>query len=53
MTPERTDFSDFCEITKTYIRTANEELITVAEAGTIEISPNLRLSNCLFVPGLS
>ena len=53
MTPERCDFIDFGEITKTYIRTANGELIAVKGAGTIEISPNLRLSNCLFVPSLS
>ena len=50
MTPDRNDFS---EDTQSYIRTASGELISVVGSGTIEISPTLRLKNCLYVPTLS
>ena len=38
---------------KDFIRTANDELAPVKGAGTIELTPTLKLSNCLFVPSLS
>ncbi|XP_042051354.1 uncharacterized protein LOC121796605 [Salvia splendens] len=53
MTPDRRDFLIFDGSTKSFIRTANGELITVEGSGTIEISPTLRLRNCLYVPTLS
>ncbi|XP_042039539.1 uncharacterized protein LOC121785221 [Salvia splendens] len=53
MTPDKRDFIDFSEDTKSYIKTANGELINVEGSGTVEISPTLRLTNCLYVPTLS
>ena len=53
MTLERDDFITFDNGMKSYIRTASGELITVEGSGTIEISPTLRLINCLYVPTLS
>ena len=53
MTPDRRDFFFFYEGMKSYIKTANGELISVEGSGTIEISPTLRLTNCLYVPTLS
>ena len=53
MTPDRDDFSSYDTVTDTYIKIANGELITVVGSGTIDISPTLRLSNCLHVPTLS
>ncbi|XP_047979007.1 uncharacterized protein LOC125220919 [Salvia hispanica] len=50
---DRNDFIMFNDVTKLYIKTANGELITVEGSDTIEISPTLRLTNCLYVPTLS
>ncbi|KAK9053426.1 hypothetical protein SSX86_030060 [Deinandra increscens subsp. villosa] len=38
---------------KTQIQTANGGLMAVKGGGTIEITPSLKLSNCLYVPSLS
>lgn len=38
---------------KTIIETANGECISVKGDETIDISPNIRLNNCVFVPNLS
>ena len=38
---------------KTIIKTANGEGIKVSGAGTISLTENLTLKNCLFVPDLS
>ncbi|XP_071699211.1 uncharacterized protein [Rutidosis leptorrhynchoides] len=38
---------------KTKIKTANGGIIQVKGGGTVEISPNLNLKNCLYVPDLS
>ena len=49
------DPKDFLQIsapTKTYVQTAGGDLARVEGAGTIYISPTLRLSNCLFCPNL-
>ena len=53
MTPDRRDFIIFDEGTQSYIKNASGELITVEGSDTIEISPTLRLMNCLYVPTLS
>lgn len=50
------DFADILEKTvprKTHVQTANGEITSVDGAGTVEISPTLRISNCLYVPALS
>ena len=47
------DFLHISEPTKTYVQTAGGDLARVEGAGTINISPTLRLSNCLFVPTFS
>ncbi|XP_076946788.1 uncharacterized protein LOC143618461 [Bidens hawaiensis] len=36
-----------------YIKTANGGIVSVKGGGTIEISPTLKLSNCLYVTSLS
>jgi len=36
-----------------HIKTANGGIVPVKGAGSIEISPTLKLSNCLYVPFLS
>ena len=54
MTPEKNYYIDLsCEVDKSYIRTANGELIIVVGSRTIEISPTLRLTNYLYVPTVS
>ncbi|GJX38033.1 retrovirus-related pol polyprotein from transposon TNT 1-94 [Tanacetum coccineum] len=53
MTYDLSDFATSTKPTKSYIHTANGEKINVRNGGTIEISPTLKLSNCLYVPALS
>ncbi|XP_071729103.1 uncharacterized protein [Rutidosis leptorrhynchoides] len=38
---------------KNKIQTANGEIIQVKSGGTIEISPTIKLPNCLYIPALS
>lgn len=50
------DPSDICVDSKprrTHIQTANGEVMPVKGGGTIELSPILRLPNCLYIPSLS
>ncbi|CAH9073666.1 unnamed protein product [Cuscuta europaea] len=50
------DYSDFSETTKptkTHTQVANREKLDVKTGGTIKISPNIKLRNCLYVPSLS
>ncbi|GKA27428.1 retrovirus-related pol polyprotein from transposon TNT 1-94, partial [Tanacetum coccineum] len=53
MTYDLSDFATSTKPTKPYIHTANGEKMNVRNGGTIEISPTLKLSNCLYVPALS
>ncbi|GJS62618.1 retrovirus-related pol polyprotein from transposon TNT 1-94 [Tanacetum coccineum] len=53
MTYDLSDFATLTKPTKSYIHTANGEKKNVRNGGTIEISPTLKLSNCLYVPALS
>lgn len=39
--------------TKSHVKTANGGVAPGKGAGTIEISPSLKISNCLYVPSLS
>ncbi|GKD38224.1 hypothetical protein Tco_1258431 [Tanacetum coccineum] len=48
MTYDLLDFATSTKPTKSYIDTANGEKIIVKNGGTIEISPTLKLSNCLY-----
>nr|GEX98265.1 putative ribonuclease H-like domain-containing protein [Tanacetum cinerariifolium] len=50
------DVSDFIEVSiprKTHIQAANRERMDVKTRGMIEISPGIKLPNCLYVPSLS
>nr|GEU35840.1 putative ribonuclease H-like domain-containing protein [Tanacetum cinerariifolium] len=53
MTYDLSDFATSTKPTKSYIDTANGEKMIVKNGGTIEISPTLKLSNCLNVHALS
>ncbi|GJU41515.1 hypothetical protein Tco_1194472 [Tanacetum coccineum] len=53
MTYDLSDFATSTKPTKSYIHTENGEKINVRNRGAIEISPTLKLSNCLYVPALS
>ncbi|KAF5781204.1 putative RNA-directed DNA polymerase [Helianthus annuus] len=53
MTYEKSDFVTSTKPTKSYIHTANGETMSVKNGGTIEISPTLKISNCLYVPSFS
>nr|GEV10199.1 putative Gag-polypeptide of LTR copia-type [Tanacetum cinerariifolium] len=53
MTYDLSDFATSTKPTKSYIDTANGEKMIVKTRGTIEISPTLKLSNCLYVHALS
>ncbi|GJX99648.1 putative ribonuclease H-like domain-containing protein [Tanacetum coccineum] len=53
MTYDLSDFATSTKPTKSYIHTENGEKMNVRNGGTIEISPTLKLSNCLYVPALS
>ncbi|GJY60618.1 putative ribonuclease H-like domain-containing protein [Tanacetum coccineum] len=53
MTYDLSDFATSTKPTESYIHTANGEKMNVRNGGTIEISPTLKLSNCLYVPALS
>ncbi|XP_076908792.1 uncharacterized protein LOC143565815 [Bidens hawaiensis] len=53
MTYELSDFATSTKPTKSYIQTTNGGIMNVKNGGTIEISPTLKLSNCLYVPSLS
>ncbi|XP_022032681.1 uncharacterized protein LOC110933783 [Helianthus annuus] len=53
MTYDPSNFATSTKPTKSYIQTANIENMNVKYGGTIEISPMLKLSNCLYVPSLS
>ncbi|GKA90707.1 hypothetical protein Tco_0851192 [Tanacetum coccineum] len=52
MTHDLADFATTTKPTKSYIHTANGEKMNVKNGGTIEISPTLKLSKCLYVPDL-
>ena len=53
VTYDKNDFVSFTVPRKNFVQTASGELASVKEAGTIELTPTLKLSNCLFVPSLS
>ena len=53
MTHDKGDFVNFCGTMNSQIQTTDGELTSVEGSGTIEISPTLKLSNCLYVPKLS
>ena len=53
MTHDPTDIVQKTVPRKTHIRSSNRELSAVEGADTIELSPSLKLTNCLFVPSLS
>ena len=47
------DFQSSSKPTKTTIQTANGSFSRVEGAGSIELTPTLKLENCLYVPSLS
>ena len=50
------DISDFTNVftpQKKFVQTANGHLIPVEGAGTIKISPSMKISNCLYVPPMA
>ncbi|KAI3768520.1 hypothetical protein L2E82_19267 [Cichorium intybus] len=53
MTYEISDLISLSKPRKAQIQTANGEKMEVKQGGTIEFSPMLKLSNCLYVPSLS
>lgn len=53
MTFDKTNFLSSSKPIRALVQTANGELSKVKGAGVVEISPNIRLSNSLFVPTLS
>ncbi|KAH6756426.1 Calcium-dependent lipid-binding family protein [Perilla frutescens var. hirtella] len=53
MTFDASDIVTMTKPLKTHVQTANGTLAPVQGAGTINLSPTLQLSNCLFVPTLS
>ena len=53
MSYDQNDFLNHVRPKKNLIKTANAEEIKVVGAGTITVSGNLTLNNCLFVPNLS
>lgn len=53
MTNNPRDFETWTSPTKTHIETANGELIPVSGGGTVSVTPNLHVHNCLYVPSLS
>ena len=53
MTFEVSDFIEISKPRKTHIQAANRERMDVKTGGTIEISPSIKLPNCLYVPSLS
>ena len=53
MSYDLSDFKTTTKPTKTHIQTANGGCSKVEGAGRIDISPSLKLTNCLYVPSLS
>ena len=53
MSFDESDFTGMTKPHKKYVQTANGEFLTVQGTGTINISPALKISNCLYVPTLS
>ncbi|KAK1419961.1 hypothetical protein QVD17_29426 [Tagetes erecta] len=53
MTFELSDIKTSSKPKLNHIKTANGGIVPVKGGGTIEISPTLKLSNCLYVPSLS
>lgn len=53
MTYDPTDFTTFTLPQKESIETANGQIVHVSGGGTIPITPQITLSNCLYVPSLS
>ncbi|KAJ0435342.1 putative transcription factor Hap3/NF-YB family [Helianthus annuus] len=53
MTYELSDLVSSSKLGKPCIQTANGGIMDVKREGTIEISPTLKLPNCLYVPSLS
>ncbi|XP_071726865.1 uncharacterized protein [Rutidosis leptorrhynchoides] len=53
MTFDEKDISFKTKPRKNKIQTANGEIIQVKSGGTIEISPTIKLPNCLYIPALS
>ncbi|KAJ9553092.1 hypothetical protein OSB04_017137 [Centaurea solstitialis] len=53
MTFEKSDLCSISKPPKSQIQTANGGIIPVKGGGTIEISPTLKLSNCLYIPSLT
>ncbi|KAJ0565548.1 hypothetical protein HanIR_Chr06g0263791 [Helianthus annuus] len=53
MTCDLSDIMSKSQPKGTHIRTANGDVCHVKGGGTIEISPTLKLSNCLYIPSLS
>ena len=53
MTFEQTDLISNTTPTKTHVKTANGGVVPVEGGGMVEITPNLKISNSLYVPSLS
>ena len=53
MSYDRADFGELTKSKRIYIETAGGDLVPVEGTGTIQISPTLKISNCLYVPTLS
>nr|XP_043611991.1 uncharacterized protein LOC122583676 [Erigeron canadensis] len=53
MTSDISDFSIFSKPKRTHIQAANYGKMDVMNGGSVMISPNIRLTNCLYVPSLS
>nr|GEX59161.1 putative ribonuclease H-like domain-containing protein [Tanacetum cinerariifolium] len=53
MTYEVSDLLKYQSPAKKHIQAANRERMDVKTRGTIEISPSIKLPNCLYVPSLS
>lgn len=53
MTFDQNDIIDPSEPNRTFIKNANGGSFPVLGAGSVEISPKIKLSNCLYVPSLS
>nr|GEY90886.1 putative ribonuclease H-like domain-containing protein [Tanacetum cinerariifolium] len=53
MTYEVSDLTKISKPRKTHIQATNRERMDLKTGGTIEVSPSIKLPNCLYVPSLS
>ena len=53
MTVDPQDLLSTGPTTRTHVQTASGESINVDQAGLVDISPSIRLKNCLIIPSLS